>query len=43
MAGVGAEYRFNLSVALTTDYERYGKLSNKVKADALFVGARFRF
>ena len=43
MVGVGAEYRLNRNVALTVDYERYGKLSNRVKADALFAGARFSF
>jgi OmpA-OmpF porin, OOP family len=43
MLGVGAEYRFNRNLAMTVDYERYGKLSNKVKADALFVGGRFSF
>jgi OmpA-OmpF porin, OOP family len=43
MVGAGAEYRFNRDFALTVDYERYGKLSNKVKADALFVGGRFSF
>jgi OmpA-OmpF porin, OOP family len=43
MLGVGAEVRFNRDVAVTVDYERYGKLSNKVKADALFVGGRFSF
>lgn len=43
MAGIGAEYRFNRSAALTADYEHYGKLSNRVKADALFVGGRFSF
>jgi OmpA-OmpF porin, OOP family len=43
MLGAGAEYRFSRDFALTVDYERYGKLSNKVKADALFVGGRFSF
>ena len=43
MLGAGAEYRFNRDLALTVDHERYGKLSNKVKADALFIGARFSF
>ncbi len=43
MLGAGAEYRVNRDLALTVDYERYGKLSNKVKADAWFVGARVSF
>ena len=43
MVSVGADYRLNRNVALTVDYERYGKLSNRVKADALLVGARFSF
>jgi OmpA-OmpF porin, OOP family len=43
MLGAGAEYRFNRDFALTVDYERYGKLSNKLSANALFVGARLSF
>jgi OmpA-OmpF porin, OOP family len=43
MGGFGAEYRLNRSVALTADYEAYGKLSNKVSADAFTLGARFSF
>jgi OmpA-OmpF porin, OOP family len=43
MGGVGGEYRLNRNVALTADYEAYGKLSNKVSADAFTLGARFSF
>ena len=43
MGGFGGEYRLNRSVALTADYEAYGKLSNKVSADAFTLGARFNF
>ncbi len=43
MGGFGGEYRLNRSLALTADYEAYGKLSNKVSADAFTLGARFTF
>jgi OmpA-OmpF porin, OOP family len=43
MGGFGGEYRLNRKVALTADYEAYGKLSNKVSADAFTLGARFNF
>jgi OmpA-OmpF porin, OOP family len=43
MVGFGGEYRLNRDIALTVDYERYGKLSNKLSAAALFAGARFSF
>lgn len=43
MSGFGGEYRLNRSIALTADYEAYGKLSNKVSADAFTLGARFSF
>ena len=43
MGGFGGEFRLNRSVALTADYEAYGKLSNKVSADAFTLGARFSF
>lgn len=43
MTGVGLEWRVNPSVALTLDYENYGKLSRGVKAEALFAGAKFSF
>jgi OOP family OmpA-OmpF porin len=43
LVGLGGEYRLNRDVALTVDYESYGKLSNKLIAGALFAGARFSF
>jgi len=39
--GLGAEYRPKPNVALTVNYDRYGKLSNNVKASALVVGLHF--
>ena len=39
--GVGAEYRPKPNVALTVNYDNYGKLSNNVKASALVVGLHF--
>lgn len=39
--GVGGEYRPKPNVALTVNYDSYGKLSNNVKASALLVGLHF--
>ena len=39
--GVGAEYRPKPNVALTVNYDHYGKLSNNVKASTLVVGLHF--
>jgi len=39
--GVGAEYRPKPNVALTVNYDSFGKLSNNVKASALVVGLHF--
>ncbi|MEO8057901.1 MAG: porin family protein [Burkholderiales bacterium] len=36
--GVGAEYRPKPYIALTVNYDSFGKLSNKVKASALVFG-----
>ena len=41
--GVGAEYRPRPNVALTLNYDSYGKLSYKVTANALVVGVHFTF
>ena len=43
MFGVGAEYKLTPNVALTVDYDNYGKVSNKVKASTLGFGARVSF
>ena len=39
--GVGAEYRPKPNVALTVNYDIYGKLSNNVKASARVFGLHF--
>lgn len=39
--GVGAEYRPKPNLALTVNYDSYGKLSNNVKASALVFGLHF--
>ncbi len=39
--GVGAEYRPKPNVALTVNYDSYGKLSKNVKASALVFGLHF--
>ena len=41
--GVGAEYKPMPNVALTVNYDSYGKLSNNVKANSLVFGAHFWF
>ena len=41
LLGLGAEYRPKPNIALTVNYDSYGKLSNKVKADALLFGLHF--
>jgi OOP family OmpA-OmpF porin len=41
---LGAQYNFNEKVAMTLEYERYGKKKDfGVKADAITVGARYAF
>ena len=43
-AGIGAQYKLNQQVALTLEYERYGKQKDfGAKADAVTVGARYNF
>ena len=39
--GLGAEYRPLPNIALTINYDSYGKLSNNVKANALIFGLHF--
>jgi OmpA-OmpF porin, OOP family len=43
MAGIGAEYRVTDNLALTVDYETFGKLSNKVTGDAVLAGVKLNF
>lgn len=41
---IGGQYNINQKVALTMEYERYGKTKDfGVKADAITVGARYNF
>jgi opacity protein-like surface antigen len=43
-AGLGAQYKISEKVALTAEYERYGKSKDAgVKADAISLGARYSF
>ena len=43
-AGVGLQYNINQKVALTAEYERYGKSKDfGAKADVLTVGAKYAF
>ena len=43
-AGLGAQYKINPQVALTLEYERYGKKNDLgAKPDAITVGARYNF
>lgn len=39
--GLGVEYRPRSNIALTLNYDNYGKLSDKVKASALLFGLHF--
>lgn len=41
--GLGAEYRPTSNVALTLNYDDFGHLSNKVKANSLVAGLHFWF
>jgi OOP family OmpA-OmpF porin len=41
MFGLGAEYRPRPNVALTINYDNYGKVSDNVKASALVFGLHF--
>jgi opacity protein-like surface antigen len=43
-AGLGGQYNLSKQVALTLEYERYGKSKDYgVKADAISVGAKYSF
>lgn len=41
LLGLGAEYRPRPNIALTINYDSYGKLSNNVKANTLLLGLHF--
>ncbi len=43
LVGVGAEYKLAPNLALTADYERYGKLSQRVSGNALTAGIKYNF
>ena len=43
LIGVGAEYKPMPNVAMTVNYDSYGKLSNNVKADSVVLGVHFWF
>ncbi|MEJ6001527.1 porin family protein [Paucibacter soli] len=43
MWGVGAEVKLAKNLALTADYDNYGKVSDKVKASTFMLGARLSF
>lgn len=43
LIGLGAEYRPRSNIALTLNYDHYGKLSNTVDASALLFGLHFTF
>jgi opacity protein-like surface antigen len=42
-AGVGGQYKLNQKVALTLEYERYGKDRKRIGAEAWTVGAKYAF
>lgn len=43
MYGVGAEYQLSPQVALTADFEHFGKLSERARANLLSAGVRYSF
>ncbi|MDM0006539.1 outer membrane beta-barrel protein [Variovorax sp. J22G73] len=43
MAGFGAEYRVTQNLAITADYDYFGKLSKQVKGGMLTVGVKASF
>lgn len=43
LLGIGAQYQVNRNMALTLDFDDYGKVSDKVKASAVSVGLRYNF
>ncbi len=43
MYGVGAEYRLSPQVALTADFDHFGKLSEGARANLLSAGVRYSF
>jgi opacity protein-like surface antigen len=43
MYGVGVEYRLSQNVALTADFDHFGKLSGRVNGNMLSAGLRYGF
>jgi OmpA-OmpF porin, OOP family len=43
MWGVGAEYQLTSALALTADFDHFGQLSSKVRANLFSAGVRYRF
>jgi len=43
MYSLGAEYQMSPQVALTADFDHFGRLSEKVRANMLSVGMRYSF
>ncbi|WP_395703485.1 outer membrane beta-barrel protein [Aquabacterium sp.] len=43
MLGVGAEYKVSQYVALTLDFDHYGRLSDKISGNLVSAGVRFSF
>jgi OmpA-OmpF porin, OOP family len=43
MAGIGAEYQLSPQVALTVDFDHFGKLSDRARANLLSAGVRYSF
>jgi len=43
MWGVGAEYQLTSAVALTADFDHFGQVSDKVRANLFSAGVRYRF
>ena len=43
LSGVGVEYKPRPNLALTVNVDRYGKLSNSVRASSLVLGAHIWF
>lgn len=43
MVGVGAEFQIAQKIALTLDYDRFGRLSDKISGNLISAGVRFNF
>jgi len=43
MWGIGAEYQLTSALALTADFDHFGQVSEKVRANLFSAGVRYRF